>query len=482
MALTLSFDNTYARDLNGMHLPVTPQGWPDPQLLLLNEALALALGLNPDELRSPEGVAMLSGHAYPQTAQPLAMAYAGHQFGGFSAQLGDGRAALIGELIAPDGARVDLHLKGSGRTPFARGGDGRAVLGPVLREYLISEAMAALGIPTTRTLAATTTGDTVLRQNGLEPGAVLARVASSHLRVGTFQFFAARGETAQLRRLADYAIARHDPDLIGAPDRYLSFLQRVALRQVRLVAQWMGIGFVHGVMNTDNTTICGETIDYGPCAFMDRYDASTVFSSIDHTGRYAYGNQPAIIMWNLARLAEALLSLIDKDTDRAIDRATEVLEHARDAYQGAWLDVFAHKLALSAPDADLIHDMHSLWDGQNVDFTSFFRALPAALDGDSAPLTALFDDPGALPGWLARYRALASKDAPAMLRSRNPVYIPRNHLVEDALKAASFQGEMAPFMALLARLQSPFDDVGGNDMYKRPAKPDAEQIVTYCGT
>ena len=480
--MPIPLESSYARDLEGMYLPVQPAGWPDPQLVALNEPLAERLGLDVMALRGSAGIAMLSGHALPEGAQGLAMAYAGHQFGGFSAQLGDGRALLVGEIIAPNGARFDLHLKGSGRTPFARGGDGRAVLGPVLREYLISEAMAALRIPTTRTLAVCTTGDRVLRQNGLEPGAVLARTAASHLRVGTFQFFAARGELARLRRLADYTIARHDPDLQDAPDRYLRLLSRVAARQARTVAQWMGVGFVHGVMNTDNTTLSGETIDYGPCAFMDRYDPATVFSSIDHMGRYAYGNQPDVIVWNLARLAESLLPLIDPSEERAISAAGRVVEGIPDIYRREWLAVFAAKLGLERPDAGLIQSMHQIWVGQGVDFTSFFRALPAALSGDDAQLRALFAEPDALDPWLAQYRALADADTAARVAQANPIYIPRNHLVEAALRAASFDGDMDPFMALLARVQNPFSPVDGAELYAAPPPAEDAPVVTYCGT
>ena len=485
MHVTIPFDNSYAQELQGLYVPWQGQDWPDPQLVLLNDALATRLGLAPVSLRDPAGVGLLSGQALPDGARPLAQAYAGHQFGGFSPQLGDGRAILVGEWLDPRGKRWDLHLKGSGRTPFARGGDGRAVLGPVLREYLISEAMAALGVPTTRALAACTTGDRVLRQNGLEPGAVLARVASSHLRVGTFQFFAARGEADKLRLLLDYAIARHDPDLVGAPDAALRFLERVATRQARLVAQWMGLGFVHGVLNTDNTTLSGETIDYGPCAFMEGYDAATVFSSIDHMGRYAYGNQPVIMQWNLARLAEALLPMIDPSESHAIARATKVVEAMQDSYRQAWLEVFSRKLALRVPDAALIDDMHSLWQGQSVDFTSFFRALPAALQGSDRALTTLFAKPeGVVEAWLRRYRA-AIPDVAVAIREMNmvnPLYIPRNHLVEDALHSASFKDDMAPFMALLERVQNPFTPVAGMEHFARPAPRGAPEIVTYCGT
>jgi len=483
--MPIAFDNSYANDLTGAYVPALPPGWPDPQLLLLNTALAEHLGLDAAYLQSAEGVAMLSGHAVPEGAHPIAMVYAGHQFGGFNPQLGDGRAYLLGEVMAPDGTRHDIHLKGSGRTPFARGGDGRAVLGPVLREYLVSEAMAALGIPTTRALSACTTGDRVLRQNGLEPGAVLARTASSHLRVGSLQFFAARGQTDMVARVADYAIARHDPDLVGTEGRYLAFLSRVGARQARLVAQWMGVGFVHGVMNTDNCTLSGETIDYGPCAFMDHYDAATVFSSIDHGGRYAYGNQPGIIAWNMARLAEALLPLIDPDEDRAIALATEAVEAVQDQYRAEWLAVFARKLGFEdGCDAALIEDMHALWDGQGVDFTSFFRLLPDAVKGDATVLVALFKDPSGVAEWLARLRAGFDKPdiAAERMRAVNPVYIPRNHLVEHALEAASELGDMDPFLSLLQHVQTPFTPREGSEAFAAPAPQDAPKVVTFCGT
>ena len=484
MHATIPFDNSYAQELQGLYVPWQGQDWPDPQLVLLNDALASGLGLDPAALRSPAGVGLLSGQALPDGARPLAQAYAGHQFGGFSPQLGDGRAILVGEWLDPRGQRWDLHLKGSGRTPFARGGDGRAVLGPVLREYLISEAMAALGVPTTRALAACTTGDKVLRQFGLEPGAVLARVAASHIRVGTFQFFAARGERDKLNLLLDYAIARHDPDLTGTEGAALQFLERVGRRQACLVAQWMGLGFIHGVMNTDNTTISGETIDYGPCAFMDQFDPATVFSSIDQMGRYSYGNQPAIVLWNLARLAEALLPLIDPQEDRAIQLASDVISRVGDAYQQAWEQVFARKLGLEVPDADLVEEMHRIWQDQDVDFTSFFLALPATLDGDAAPLQSLFRTPGGADAWVQRYRAAIPDPAAAKVRmhSVNPVYSPRNHLVEEALHAASFDGDLAPFRALLARVQAPFEPLAGMERYARPAPQDAAAVVTYCGT
>ncbi|MBN2760551.1 MAG: YdiU family protein [Rhodobacteraceae bacterium] len=483
--MPIAFDNTYARELKGAYVSVAPQGWAEPDLVLLNTAWAAHLGLDAEYLQSPEGVAMLSGHSAPATAQPIAQAYAGHQFGSFNPQLGDGRAYLLGEVVAPDGTRHDIHLKGSGRTPFSRGGDGRAVLGPVLREYLVSEAMAALGIPTTRALAACTTGDRVLRQHGLEPGAVLARSASSHLRVGTLQFFAARGQTDMVARVADYAIARHDPDLSGTEGRYLAFLSRVGARQAQLVAQWMGVGFVHGVMNTDNCTLSGETIDYGPCAFMDNYDPATVFSSIDHGGRYAYANQPGILLWNMSRLAEALLPLIDPDQDRAIALATEAVERMQDDNRAAWLSVFARKLGFegTCPEG-LVDDLHKMLEGQGVDFTRFFRLLPDAITGTPEPLKALFGTGEGLEDWLGLLtRALDKPDLAAeRMRAVNPVYIPRNHLVERALEAASDHGDLNPFLSLLEHVQQPFTLREGSEVYADPAPKDAGPIVTFCGT
>ncbi|MCB0123227.1 MAG: YdiU family protein, partial [Caldilineaceae bacterium] len=336
MTLQFNFDNSYARELEGFYVPWEGAKVPDPAIVKLNEPLAEELQLIPAELKSTEGAAILAGAAAPTGATPLAQAYAGHQFGGFSPQLGDGRALLIGEVIDRHGRRRDIHLKGSGRTPFSRGGDGKAVLGPVLREYLMGEAMYALGIPTTRALAAVTTGETIYRE-GPQPGAVLARVASSHLRVGTFQYFAAHGGEEKIRQLADYAIQRHYPELADAANRYVELLRAVRDRQAQLIAQWMSVGFIHGVMNTDNMAISGETIDYGPCAFMDAYNPKTVFSSIDTGGRYAYGNQPGIAQWNLARFAETLLPLIDANQEDAVQIATAELHDFADAYRGYWL-------------------------------------------------------------------------------------------------------------------------------------------------
>ncbi|MGB3277908.1 MAG: YdiU family protein, partial [Pseudorhodobacter sp.] len=366
------FDNSYAKELEGFYVEWQGASAPAPEVLLLNRRLAQDLGLNADALTTAEGAAVLTGAVAPAGAAPLAMAYAGHQFGGFSPQLGDGRALLVGEVIDQIGMRRDIHLKGSGRTPFSRGGDGKAVLGPVLREYLMGEAMQALGIPTTRALAATATGEAVLRDTGLQPGAVLARVASSHLRVGTFQFFAARGEEDKLRQLTDYAIARHDPELVGKTDSAVQFLRKILNRQAKLIAQWMSVGFIHGVMNTDNMTISGETIDYGPCAFLDQYEPGQVFSSIDRQGRYAFGNQPGIARWNLARLAETLLGLISKNDDEAIRIATEEIDAFGARYEAEWLALMRAKLGLSThEDGDfaLAHGLLKAMEGQGVDYT-----------------------------------------------------------------------------------------------------------------
>ncbi len=476
--LTIPFDNTYARDLEGMYLPFLGPTAPDPALIWLNTPLAEELRLDPDTLRSPAGLAMLTGGAMPDGASPLAMAYAGHQFGGFSPQLGDGRAMLVGEVIDRHGARRDIHLKGSGRTPFSRGGDGKAVLGPVLREVIFGESMHALGIPTTRALAATTTGEQVWR-DGWQPGAVLARVASSHLRVGTFQFFHARQETARLRRLADYAIARHDPDLTG-PDRYMAFLNRVIARQMALVARWMGVGFVHGVMNTDNMTISGETIDYGPCAFIDAHDPGAVFSSIDHQGRYAYGNQPLLARWNLARLAETLLPLMADEPRDALPAVQSAIEGAESLFAAERRRVFGAKLGVAGADDALIDGFLNILTAQGADFTQGFRALSATARGDSARLQALAGTDPRLPLWLAEWQARRTAGAEA-LEAVNPLYIPRNHKVEEAL-AAALAGDGAPFDRLLRAVSAPFAPVDGFEDLETPAPPGHGAHVTFCGT
>ncbi|MEB3049333.1 YdiU family protein [Mycolicibacter sp. MYC123] len=452
---------------------------PNPRLLILNEPLATDLGLDPQWLRSPEGLGLLTGTTVPDGATPVAQAYAGHQFGNYVPVLGDGRALLLGELT--DGhSRYDLSLKGSGRTAFARGGDGLAVIGPMLREYVISEAMCALGIPTTRALAVTATGRDVQRETAL-PGAVLARVAASHLRVGSFQLVAqqarATGDLTLLRRLADHAIARHHPQAAHAENRYVALFSAVVEAQASLVARWMLVGFVHGVMNTDNTTISGETIDYGPCAFMEAYDPATVFSSIDHAGRYAYGNQPLVMQWNLSRFAETLLPLFSDDEDKALSVAVEILEGFMPRYHSYWSDGMLAKFGLtrSMEAAALIDQALMLLKDNAVDYTSFFRALSKAARGEAeGPLADnVFGD------WLARWRALAP-DVEAMEKV-NPIYIPRNHLVEQALTAA-MRGDLTPVHELLAVLAEPYRERDGLENYALPAPPEFGGYRTFCGT
>jgi len=475
--LSIDFDNSYARDLDGMYLPVQGAVAPDPSLLWLNEGLATDLGLDPDALRSAEGVAMMTGSAMPMGASPLAMAYAGHQFGGFSPQLGDGRALLVGEVIDRQGQRRDLHLKGSGKTPFSRGGDGKAVLGPVLREVIIGEAMHALGIPTTRALAATTTGEIVWRETPGQ-GAVLARVAASHLRVGTFQFFYARQETARLKRLADYAIARHYPEAASGAAPYLQFYRAVIARQMDLIARWMGVGFIHGVMNTDNCAISGETIDYGPCAFLDSYNPDTVYSSIDRKGRYAYGNQPVLARWNLARLGETLMPLIaPEDPAQALPQVEAALEEAETLYDAARRRVFGAKLGVRQPEDAMIDGFLDMLTAQSVDFTQAFLTLGQAATGDDAPLTALLGHDPRLTTWLEGWRPVL--DQPDAMATANPVYIPRNHKVEEALDAAQ-DGDLSRFHQLLTATAMPFHRRAGLEAFEAPGTP--ANYKTYCGT
>jgi uncharacterized protein YdiU (UPF0061 family) len=486
-----AFENTFVRDLGGLYEPWQSARVPASRLLLLNTDLAAELGLDAEALASPAGVAILSGNDVPAGSTPVAQAYSGHQFGGFSPRLGDGRALLLGELIDVNGARRDLHLKGSGRTPFARGGDGKAAVGPMLREYLIGEAMHGLGIPTTRALAVVATGERIRRETPL-PGAVLARVAASHLRVGTFQYAAMQNDPTLLRRLADHAIARHHPQAAEAENPYLAFLSAVIDVQASLIARWMHVGFIHGVMNTDNMTISGETIDYGPCAFMDAYDPATVFSSIDHGGRYAYGNQPGIAQWNLTRLAETLIPLIDPDdTEAAIAAATTLLYGYEDRYQEAWSAGMRAKLGLpegGAPeDLVLIDDLLTLLKAQRVDFTSVFRALAVAVRGEATPARSLFIDPPSFDAWSERWSArLATQAAPpqaiadAMDRV-NPVYIPRNHLVEEALAAATAD-DLEPARRLLEAVTRPFEARPGLEAYADAAPAEFGGYQTFCGT
>lgn len=484
------FDNTYARDLPGFYVAWEGAKVPSPELILFNAGLAEELGLQAALFETAEGAEIFAGIRQPDGASPLAQVYAGHQFGGFSPQLGDGRALLIGEVLDRAGRRRDIQLKGSGPTPFSRGGDGKAVVGPVLREYILGEAMHALGIPTTRALAAVATGETIYRE-GPKPGAVLTRVAASHLRIGTFQYFAARGETDKLRQLADYAIARHDPDLTDAQDRHLKLFRRVIERQAALVANWLLVGFVHGVMNTDNTTISGETIDYGPCAFIDAYDPAAVFSSIDHGGRYAFGRQPVILQWNLARLAEALLPLIEPgDLDKAVELASAELGRFPDLYRSHWLGGMRAKLGLKTAEEDdqaLFEELLTLMHQQGTDYTLCFRRLGDAAIGSPDRLRDLLVDPTAIDGWLVRWRQRLEREGhPAEavksgMDAVNPLYIPRNHKVEEALESAE-TGDYAPVKALLEVLSSPFEEQSGRDAYAEPAPESFGPYRTFCGT
>jgi len=480
---TITFHDRFAGELAEMAVAWRAEEAPDPRLLVLNEPLATELGLDPAWLRSPDGVQLLVGNLVPGGANPVAQAYAGHQFGNFVPLLGDGRALLLGEVLDADGHLRDLHLKGAGRTPFARGGDGLAAVGPMLREYLVSEAMHALGVPTTRSLAVVATGRPVRRET-LLPGAVLARVASSHLRVGSFQYARATGDLDLLRRLADHAITRHHPHAADAPNPYLSLFEAVISAQASLVARWMLVGFVHGVMNTDNMTISGETIDYGPCAFLDAFDPATVYSSIDTAGRYAYRNQPAAAQWNLARLAEALLPLFHHDQQHAVQLAVEPLDALPSQYSSAWSAGMQAKLGLpegldDATTSPLAEELLNLLHNDHVDYTSFYRHLGAAARGDAEPTRGMFADIAALDAWVKRWRAL-SPDADAMDRV-NPVYIPRNHLVEEALAAAT-NGNLNPLQQLLNAIGTPYDRRDGLERYAAPAPNDFGAYQTFCGT
>ena len=492
MPVRFPFDNTYARLPERFYARLDPTSVSAPRLVRVNAELAECLGLDPDGLASPEGMEILAGNRVPEGAEPIALAYAGHQFGQFVPQLGDGRAILLGEVVGRDGARRDIQLKGSGRTPFSRGGDGRAALGPVLREYIVSEAMAALGVPTTRALAAVTTGEAVLRETAL-PGAVLTRVAASHARVGTFQYFAARSDTEAVRLLADHVIGRHYPEAAAAEQPYRALLEAVVARQAELVARWLLVGFIHGVMNTDNASIAGETIDYGPCAFMDAYDPATVFSSIDHLGRYAYGNQPRIAQWNLARLAEALLPLLGADKDPALAAAQEALAAFGPRFEAAYLGGLRRKLGLIAAcegDTALVQDLLELMARSGADFTLTFRRLcdaAAGPEGDAA-VRALFADAGTYDAWAARWRQRLMEDSRepaargAAMRAVNPAFIPRNHLVEAALAAATERQDLGPFEELLEVVTRPYEDRPGLERYAWPPGPGERVHQTFCGT
>ena len=465
----IQFDNSYARLPAGFFARIKPTPVSDPALLALNEPLAKRLGLNPDWLRSPEGLQVLAGNDVPSGAEPIAQAYAGHQFGGFVPQLGDGRAVLLGEVVAPDGGRFDLQLKGSGPTPFSRRGDGRAWMGPVLREYLVSEFMAAMHVPTTRALAAVATGETVWREHGL-PGAVLTRIAASHIRVGTFQFFAVRGDETSLAALTNYVIDRHYPSANGP----LSLLDQVVARQAETIAQWMALGFVHGVMNTDNMAVSGETIDYGPCAFMDAYHPDTVFSSIDRQGRYAWSQQPQIAVWNLAQLATCLIPLMG-DQDAAIEAATKSVHSFAPLYQAAWLRRFGEKLGLTArPDVqELVESLLTIMAQQEADFTRVFAGLATNTARNE------FADPVRFDEWAAKWQKL--QPDPALMAHANPLRIPRNHRIEQII-ASAVAGDMAPFQRLFAAITHPHEDRAEWNALSLPPKSDEVVHQTFCGT
>lgn len=487
--MQIAFDNSFHATMEGFYAPAEAARPSAPRLLAFNHALAARLGIDATGTGDDELARLFSGAELPPGADPLAFAYAGHQFGHFSPQLGDGRALLLGEVVAPDGVRFDIQLKGSGPTMFSRNGDGKAAIGPVLREYLVSEAMAAMGVPTTRALAAVATGERVQRERA-HPGAVLTRVARSHIRVGTFQFFAAHFGAEHVIRLSDYAIARHFPELAEAANAHLALLERVIDLQCSLIAHWMSVGFIHGVMNTDNVAISGETIDYGPCAFMDRFSVSTVFSSIDAHGRYAYGRQPQIMHWNMARFAEALLPAIHAVDPADVERAKELVAAVPDRFRSVWLDTMHAKLGLgeaAGGDPELIDELFAELERHGADFTGFFRALSRLLRGDRAALDALLPDESAMASWIAAWRARIEEEggdfaerAEAM-DAVNPLYIPRNHLVEAALAAAE-AGDMTPWLRLLETVQHPFAARADWAEFAGPAPEDFGPYTTFCGT
>jgi len=479
-----NFDNSYASlpKLLYTHLEPTPVRL--PKLVRFNSALAKEMGFDPDALNSEAGTEYLAGNRMPEGAEPLAQAYAGHQFGHFT-MLGDGRAILLGEQVTTQGKRLDLQLKGSGRTPYSRGGDGRAALGPMLREYLISEAMNALGIPTTRSLAVVSTGESVYRETSL-PGAILTRVASSHLRVGTFQFAYSRGSDQDLRMLTDYAIARHDPELSGSDRPYYDFLNAVMHRQARLIAKWQSIGFIHGVMNTDNMAISGETIDYGPCAFMDAYDPATVFSSIDAHGRYAFGNQPYIAAWNLARFAETMMPLLDTNEEKAFALAQEAISGFSDLFRSCWLGAMSVKLGLfnnEPEDEGLIEALLEIMHKHHADYTNTFLALTF----DRPEVRGLFEQSD-FQAWRVRWQerllrqTQSAGDVQERMKGVNPSVIPRNHRVEEALEAAVNLGDFSVLDRLTAVLEKPFAHTPDQAAYAAPAPESARPYRTFCGT
>jgi uncharacterized protein YdiU (UPF0061 family) len=489
----LSFQNSYARLPEHFFVRQTPTLVARPRLLMFNRPLAAEIGFDAKAFNEDTLAAILGGNLIPHGAEPISMAYAGHQFGTFVPQLGDGRAILLGEMIDRTGTRRDIQLKGAGRTPFSRRGDGRAALGPVLREYLVSEAMHALGIPTTRALAAVATGEAVYRDGEELPGAILTRVARGHVRVGTFEYFAARGDGVAINQLADYVLDRHYPAARDAERPYLALLEAVAERQASLVARWMSVGFIHGVMNTDNMAVSGETIDFGPCAFMEAYDAATRFSAIDQFGRYGFGNQPHAAQWNIARFAEALLTIIDPDSSRALELAEALVASFPARFERAWLAAMRSKLGLATAqngDLELAKSLLEIMQTHQADFTLTFRRLAAAATNSDAAVgpRSLFAEPGAYDLWEIQWRSRLAAEprqpterAQAMRRS-NPAYIPRNHIVQKVLDAAIVRDDFAPFAAFMSVLSEPYHERDEYLAYGFPAQPEERVLRTYCGT
>ena len=488
--MELNFDNSFAKELKDFYEFTKADKSTSPKLIKFNESLAKELGPEWEKLKSDYGLLIFSGNDSPKGSQPLSQAYSGHQFGGFSPLLGDGRALLLGEVIDKDNIRRDIQLKGSGRTIFSRGGDGKSSLGPVLREYLISEAMHSLNIPTTRALAAVSSGDDVIREKVL-PGGILTRVASSHIRVGTFQYASTTGDIEKIRVLSDYSINRHYKNILQKKEKYIEFFEAVCESQLNLIAKWMGIGFIHGVMNTDNMTISGETIDYGPCAFMDRYDPNIFFSSIDTQGRYAYSNQPLILSWNLARFAETLIPLIDKNEQNSIDILTQKISSIRDKYEKAWLKVMSEKIGITKiqdGDLDLINELLDIMKNERADFTLVFRYLADFIIGKENLLINLFDNSKKINKWIINWKNRIEKEGKfdkslcTKMKKINPLYIPRNHLVEYALDEALSKENYKPFYNLLSFVTNPYDEVFNSEEYTLPAPITDKPYKTFCGT
>jgi uncharacterized protein YdiU (UPF0061 family) len=489
-ATTFDFQNTYADNLNGLYKECIADPVPYPKMLLFNYDLAEELELDPFIFSSDYGLSIFSGNEIPEGSNPIAQAYAGHQFGNFNPHLGDGRALLLGEIVDIHKQLKDIQLKGSGITPFSRRGDGKSALGPVLREYLISESMHAMGIPTTRSLAAIDSGENVLRESSL-PGGILTRIASSHIRIGTFEYASKLEDKNQIKKLADYSIARHYPDTVKVENSYLAFFAGICNEQASLIANWMSVGFIHGVMNTDNMTISGETIDYGPCAFMDEYNPATVFSSIDKQGRYAYANQPAILTWNLTRLAETLIPLINQDRKIAIASLTEVLQLIKPVYENYWLINMRSKIGLlkdDPKDYELINNLLQIMDEQNADFTLTFRFLSKTLIGNNKDVRSLFVNSDKFDAWLMLWQErvaqeeIPDEDIAKRMNEVNPIYIPRNHKVEEALDSAVNKNDIEPLSLLLSILVKPYEEIEGFELFTQPAPLSEVPYKTFCGT